>query len=158
MKLSIFSTLAMVALASAFPHEKRETTEAQCVKPYLCCGELKTPLDDTVDPILMTLGINAASLVGSIGLDCKFLLLRKVMLDWANNCIGKAYDDSCKSEPQCCTEANLLVCFFNCLWVHWRCANWNRVVLLLSAALRSSPSPSPLKWTMLKKRWTVQIV
>lgn len=115
MKLSIFSTLAMVALASAFPHEKRETTEAQCVKPYLCCGELKTPLDDTVDPILMTLGINAASLVGSIGLDCKFLLLRKVMLDWANNCIGKAYDDSCKSEPQCCTEANLLVCFFNCL-------------------------------------------
>ncbi|ODM21409.1 hypothetical protein SI65_02252 [Aspergillus cristatus] len=90
MKLSIFSSLAMVALASAFPHEKRETTDAQCVKPYLCCGELKTPLDDTVDPILMGLGINAASIVGSIGLDCK------------------AYDDSCKSEPQCCTEANLL--------------------------------------------------
>jgi len=74
MKLSIFSTLAMVALASAFPHEKRETTDAQCVKPYLCCGELKTPLDDTVDPILMGLGINAASIVGSIGLDCKLLL------------------------------------------------------------------------------------
>lgn len=73
MKLSIFSTLAMVALASAFPHEKRETTEAQCVKPYLCCGELKTPLDNTLDPILMTLGINAASLVGSIGLDCELL-------------------------------------------------------------------------------------
>lgn len=38
------------------------------------------------------------------------------MLDWANNYIGKAYDDSCKSEPQCCTEANLLVsCFTMCL-------------------------------------------
>lgn len=71
MKLSVFSTLALVAMASAFPHEKRETTEADCVKPYLCCGSLSTPLDDTVDPILKQLGINAASIVGSIGLDCK---------------------------------------------------------------------------------------
>lgn len=33
--------------------------------------------------------------------------MKKVQL--ANDSIGKAYDKSCKSEPQCCTEANLLV-------------------------------------------------
>lgn len=67
MKLSILSTLAVVTLGYALP---QELTKTECVKPYLCCGELKTPLDSTVDPILKTLGINAANIVGSIGLDC----------------------------------------------------------------------------------------
>lgn len=72
MKLSILSTLtlATVAMGSALP--KRETTKSECVKPYLCCGSLTTPLDSTVDPILKELGVNAANLVGSIGLDCMF--------------------------------------------------------------------------------------
>ncbi|PYH38186.1 hydrophobin family protein [Aspergillus neoniger CBS 115656] len=65
-------------------------TEAQCVPPILCCGSLTTPLDPLVDPILLDLGIDASNIVGSIGLLCK------------------DYDDSCTSEPQCCTEINLL--------------------------------------------------
>ena len=74
MKLSILSSLALVALTSAMP-AGGETTEVECVKPYLCCGSLTTPLDSTVDPILKTLGVNAANIVGSIGLDCKLHLL-----------------------------------------------------------------------------------
>ena len=74
MKLSILSSLALVALTSAMP-AGGETTEVECVKPYLCCGSLTTPLDRTVDPILKTLGVNAANIVGSIGLDCKLHLL-----------------------------------------------------------------------------------
>ncbi|KAL4942817.1 hypothetical protein BDV06DRAFT_221843 [Aspergillus oleicola] len=77
------------ALASAVPAvEKRDTSD--CVGPLLCCGTLTTPLDSTVDPLLEALGINAANIVGSIGLLCH------------------GYDDSCETEPQCCTEANLL--------------------------------------------------
>ncbi|KJK60159.1 hypothetical protein P875_00053657 [Aspergillus parasiticus SU-1] len=60
------------AIASALP-SSAETVKADCVKPYLCCGELKTPLDSTIDPILRGLGINAASIVGSVGLLCKSL-------------------------------------------------------------------------------------
>ncbi|KAE8360834.1 hypothetical protein BDV27DRAFT_167422 [Aspergillus caelatus] len=85
--LSLF--ISGAAIASALP-SSTETVEADCIKPYLCCGELKTPLDSTVDPILKQLGINAASIVGSIGLACH------------------AWDDSCKTAPKCCTEANLL--------------------------------------------------
>lgn len=71
MKFTVISTLALAAVASAIPAP--ETTKADCVKPYLCCGSLTTPLDSTVDPILKGLGINAASIVGEIGLDCMFL-------------------------------------------------------------------------------------
>lgn len=74
MKLSILSSLGLVALTSAMP-AGGETTEVECVKPYLCCGSLTTPLDSTVDPILKTLGVNAANIVGSVGLACKLLLL-----------------------------------------------------------------------------------
>ncbi|KAL4952714.1 hypothetical protein BDW69DRAFT_167070 [Aspergillus filifer] len=77
------------ALASAVPAvEKRDTSE--CVGSLLCCGTLTTPLDQTLDPILLDLGIDAASIVGSIGLLCH------------------TYDDTCDTEPQCCTEANVL--------------------------------------------------
>ncbi|KAL4874075.1 hypothetical protein BDV12DRAFT_191938 [Aspergillus spectabilis] len=69
--------------------QKRQDT-SNCIDPLLCCGTLTTPLDSTVDPILLGLGIDAAEIVGSIGLLCH------------------AYDDSCTSEPQCCTEVNLL--------------------------------------------------
>lgn len=72
MKLSILSTVALatVAMGSALP--KRETIKSECVKPYLCCGSLSTPLDSTVDPILKELGVDAANVVGEIGLDCMF--------------------------------------------------------------------------------------
>ncbi|KAL4786278.1 hypothetical protein BJX76DRAFT_355349 [Aspergillus varians] len=69
--------------------EKRTDT-SNCIPPLLCCGTLTTPLDSTVDPILLGLGIDAAEIVGSIGLLCH------------------AYDDTCDSAPQCCTEVNLL--------------------------------------------------
>lgn len=48
--------------------EKRDTSN--CIDPILCCGTLTTPLDPTVDPILEGLGIDAANIVGSIGLLC----------------------------------------------------------------------------------------
>ncbi|RDW74600.1 hydrophobin family protein [Aspergillus mulundensis] len=79
------------ALASALPSTAGlEKRDPDCIAPLLCCGTLTTPLDPTVDPILALLGVNAAEVVGSIGLLCH------------------AYDDECTSEPQCCTEANLL--------------------------------------------------
>ncbi|KAI9926500.1 hypothetical protein ASPWEDRAFT_118414 [Aspergillus wentii DTO 134E9] len=117
MKFSIFSTLAIVGatMVSAVPHEKRvdqsalkqqvesaaksspassitqtEVTEVDCIKPLLCCDGLTTPLDGIVDGVLAALDINGAAIVGSIGLLCH------------------AYDDSCPSAPQCCTEANIL--------------------------------------------------
>ncbi|KAL4806363.1 hypothetical protein BDV18DRAFT_160430 [Aspergillus unguis] len=80
--------IAGPALVSALPSPG--SSESDCVGPLLCCGSLTTPLDPIVDPILSELGIDAAAIVGSIGLFCS------------------AYDDSCDSEPQCCTEANLL--------------------------------------------------
>jgi hypothetical protein len=48
--------------------EKRDTSK--CIDPILCCGTLTTPLDPIVDPILEGLGINAANIVGSVGLLC----------------------------------------------------------------------------------------
>ncbi|KAB8256509.1 ASST-domain-containing protein [Aspergillus pseudonomiae] len=74
--LSFFISGAAIALALP---SSGEIVEADCVKPYLCCGELKTPLDPIVDPILKQLGINAASIVGSIGLACKPLSATRVM-------------------------------------------------------------------------------
>ncbi|CAI7568441.1 unnamed protein product [Penicillium discolor] len=97
MRLSILSVLSLVGagMVSALPQEsnlsmKRGDT-SKCVDPLLCCGTLTTPLDPLVDPLLLELGIDAANIVGSIGLLCH------------------AYDkSSCTTAPQCCTEANLL--------------------------------------------------
>lgn len=88
MKLSVISALALAAVASAMPAP--ETTKAECVKPYLCCGSLTTPLDSTVDPILAGLGVNAANVVGEVGLDCMslppcFCVLSSVKERSANN-------------------------------------------------------------------------
>lgn len=70
---------------------QNESETSDCVGSLLCCGSLTTPLDHIVDPILEDLGINAANIVGSIGLLCD------------------PYEaSSCDSAPQCCTEANLL--------------------------------------------------
>ncbi|KAL4754527.1 hypothetical protein BDW72DRAFT_190114 [Aspergillus terricola var. indicus] len=79
------------ALASVLPSAANfEKRDSDCIGPLLCCGSLTTPLDPLVDPILELAGIDAAEIVGSIGLLCH------------------AYDDTCTSAPQCCTEANLL--------------------------------------------------
>ena len=61
-------------MVSALPQEsslsvKRADT-SECVGPLLCCGTLTTPLDPLVDPLLLALGIDAANIVGSIGLLC----------------------------------------------------------------------------------------
>lgn len=60
---------AAAALAGHKVENESETSE--CVGSLLCCGSLTTPLDHIVDPILEDLGINAANIVGSIGLLCK---------------------------------------------------------------------------------------
>lgn len=44
---------------------------SECIPPLLCCGTLTTPLDPLLDPILLSLGIDAAKIVGSIGLLCR---------------------------------------------------------------------------------------
>lgn len=49
---------------------ENESETSDCVGSLLCCGSLTTPLDHIVDPILADLGIDAANLVGSIGLLC----------------------------------------------------------------------------------------
>ncbi|CAG7954803.1 unnamed protein product [Penicillium olsonii] len=80
------------AAAAALAGKKleHESETSKCVGPLLCCGSLTTPLDPVVDPLLLALGVDAASIVGSVGLLCH------------------GYDPKCDSEPQCCTEANLL--------------------------------------------------
>ncbi|EAW14249.1 hydrophobin family protein [Aspergillus clavatus NRRL 1] len=115
MKFSVVSLLALAAtVVSAIPTEEATnaalksqveeiadkvqgveeqdtaTDLSKCIDPLLCCGSLTTPLDPLVDPILLGLGINAAEIVGSIGLLCH------------------AWTPECSSAPQCCTEANLL--------------------------------------------------
>ncbi|KAJ5593410.1 hypothetical protein N7537_010314 [Penicillium hordei] len=97
MRLSILSVLSLVGagMVSALPQEssvsvKRGDT-SDCVGPLLCCGTLTTPLDPLVDPILLELGINAAKIVGSIGLLCH-----------------EYEESSCDTAPQCCSEVNLL--------------------------------------------------
>ncbi|KAJ5274087.1 Hydrophobin [Penicillium angulare] len=80
---------AAAALSGTTVDNQSETSD--CVGSLLCCGSLTTPLDHIVDPILEDLGINAAKIVGSVGLLCD------------------PYESStCSSAPQCCTEANLL--------------------------------------------------
>lgn len=70
MRFAILSTLALVGAAVASTDMQNVKREQPCVGDLLCCGELKTPLDPAVDPILLELDINATSIVGSIGLDC----------------------------------------------------------------------------------------
>ncbi|KAJ5357234.1 Hydrophobin [Penicillium brevicompactum] len=95
MRFFALSVLSLVGagMVSARPSEslslKRGDT-SECVGPLLCCGTLTTPLDSTVDPLLLALGVDAANIVGSVGLACH------------------GYDSSCETKPQCCTEANLL--------------------------------------------------
>lgn len=50
---------------------ENESQVSECIAPLLCCSSLATPLDHIVDPILKDLGIDAAKIVGSIGLLCK---------------------------------------------------------------------------------------
>ncbi|EAW19031.1 hydrophobin family protein [Aspergillus fischeri NRRL 181] len=114
MKLSIVTFLTLAAVTAAIPAEDPTTSAlksrveeiagqvhgvenqetatdlSQCVEPKLCCGSLTTPLDPILDPILLGLGINAAQIVGSVGLLCH------------------PWTEECSSAPQCCTEANLL--------------------------------------------------
>ncbi|KAJ5566578.1 Hydrophobin [Penicillium sp. DV-2018c] len=97
MRFTVLSVLSLVGvgMVSALPQEssltmKRGDTSNKCVGPLLCCGTLATPLDPVVDSLLLALGIDAANIVGAVGLLCH------------------GYDDSCPSAPQCCTEANLL--------------------------------------------------
>jgi hypothetical protein len=95
MKLSIVTFLTLAAVTAAIPAEdptisalKSQVEEiagqdhgvedqetvtdlSQCVEPKLCCGSLTTPLDPILDPILLALGINAAQIVGSVGLLCE---------------------------------------------------------------------------------------
>ncbi|KAJ5766104.1 uncharacterized protein N7511_003720 [Penicillium nucicola] len=94
MQFSVLSVLSLVGatMVSAMPQAGGlMQRDAECIQPILCCGTLATPLDPIVDPILLELGVNAAEIVGSVGLLCH------------------AYEaDKCDTAPQCCTEANLL--------------------------------------------------
>ncbi|OQE14191.1 hypothetical protein PENFLA_c040G08330 [Penicillium flavigenum] len=99
MRLSILSVISVIGagVASALPQEsnlsmkRSQPDTSECVGPLLCCGTLTTPLDPLVDPLLLALGIDAANIVGSIGLLCH------------------GYEEtSCPTKPQCCTEVNLL--------------------------------------------------
>jgi len=132
--LSLGALMATVAVAAG-----SVLARGGCENPLLCCGELKTPLDSTVDPILKELGVDAAAIVGSVCLlgttfaafvdiptlgsfssSTSFclgpygLLLRhqSKALFRANIClmaIGEVYSNSCSTAPQCCSEAFLLV-------------------------------------------------
>ncbi|KAJ5463697.1 Hydrophobin [Penicillium sp. IBT 31633x] len=85
------SKASAAAAAWSDKKDEYESATSECVGPLLCCGTLTTPLDPIVDPLLLALGIDAAHIVGSIGLLCH------------------GYEESsCDTEPQCCTEANLL--------------------------------------------------
>lgn len=117
MRLSILSVLSLVGagMVSALPQEsnlsvKRGDTSS-CVGSLLCCGTLTTPLDPLVDPILLALGVDAANIVGSIGLLCMFGLSCNIckMGRFLTLLTGHPYDESCTTAPQCCTEANVLV-------------------------------------------------
>lgn len=78
MRFFALSVLSLVGagMVSARPSEslslKRGDT-SECVGPLLCCGTLTTPLDSTVDPLLLALGVDAANIVGSVGLACMSL-------------------------------------------------------------------------------------
>lgn len=121
---------AVAATVTAVPSPSSssvlEARDDSCVNPLLCCPELKTPLDPTVDPILAALGVNATEVVGSIGLECMFLgyefrfcfALYMYMSEGTASdgdlfllSTGKPYTDDCTTGPKCCTEAVLLVSF-----------------------------------------------
>ncbi|KAJ6172707.1 fungal hydrophobin [Penicillium chermesinum] len=86
MRFALISVLSLVGAAVASPHMMAKR-DSECVGDLLCCGTLTTPSRPYQE-----LGIDAANLIGSVGLLCS------------------AYKkDSCDSAPQCCTEANLLV-------------------------------------------------
>ncbi|BDD64393.1 hypothetical protein MPDQ_001660 [Monascus purpureus] len=101
MKTSMLSVLAFTATmvsATAVPARKAQrdlttiptNATLDCIAPKLCCGTLTTPVDGLADGLLALLGINGAEVVGEVGLLCH------------------PYDDTCKEEPSCCTEANVL--------------------------------------------------
>ncbi|KAA8648386.1 hypothetical protein EYZ11_007503 [Aspergillus tanneri] len=81
---------AMVSALPSSQSSEGQTSSGGCQGPLLCCGTLTTPLDTTLDPILKVVGVDAANIVGSVGLLCH------------------PHDETCSSAPQCCTEANLL--------------------------------------------------
>lgn len=96
MRFSIISALTLASMVAAMPREgsmiKREESSdatvqkaasavggnkvkdqpetSECIAPTLCCSSLTTPLDHIVDPVLKLLGVDAASIVGSVGLLC----------------------------------------------------------------------------------------
>lgn len=72
---------AAAALSGTTVDNQSETSD--CVGSLLCCGSLTTPLDHIVDPILEDLGINAAKIVGSVGLLC--------MLPWNRSSDGQQF-------------------------------------------------------------------
>lgn len=125
---------AAAALAGKQLETESETSD--CVGPLLCCGSLTTPLDPIVDPLLLALGVDAASIVGSVGLLCTsttYLVSHSQLL--LTYLPGHGYDSSCDSKPQCCTEANLLVggnlkdylvCCLTNLFVGRYCRSWLR--------------------------------
>lgn len=119
MRLSILSVLSVIGagVASALPQEpnlalkRSQPDTSKCVGSLLCCGTLTTPLDPVVDPLLLALGIDAANIVGSIGILCmirfSFIAQVEIVLTFLT---GHGYEESsCPAKPQCCTEANILV-------------------------------------------------
>lgn len=64
--------------------------QSKCLPPLLCCGSLATPLDPLVDPILKGLGIDAAEIVGSLGLLCKPAPINQSI----QNCLPTGHLDS----------------------------------------------------------------
>lgn len=62
--------VSTAAAALAGKQLENESETSDCVGPLLCCGSLTTPLDPIVDPLLLALGVDAASIVGSVGLLC----------------------------------------------------------------------------------------
>jgi uncharacterized membrane protein len=72
---SINDKVTAAAAALAGKKLENESSTSDCVGPLLCCGSLTTPLDPIVDPLLLALGVNAANIVGSIGLLCTFYKL-----------------------------------------------------------------------------------
>ncbi|KAJ9272254.1 hypothetical protein DTO212C5_1759 [Paecilomyces variotii] len=90
MRFSIISVATILGAVAVTAAPAAVEERQSCLNPLLCCPDLKTPLDPTLDPILLTLGINATALEGSICLN------------------GQAYTTNCATGPRCCTEVNLL--------------------------------------------------
>ena len=112
--LALGASSMVSATPTTHPHLKRavnETSNANCVNGLLCCPQLKTPLDPILDPLLGALGIDASSLLGSVGLLCMlFYFFFFIFVTYTNQILGDpAGASSCSStQLTCCTEANLL--------------------------------------------------